>query len=97
MSSSRQDRILAQLVNKATNSGMSSMHAACLVKGGKICHVMNNSTREFINGHRMSSTHAEIASIHHWLKKERRRGSQGTKGDPWGRYVGNTNQYWPRG
>ncbi len=78
----RSDRIVSRLIKKASQSDMESMHAACIVNGGKIMNVMNNSHREFINGQRVSSTHAEIAAIHDNLKKPKMNGG-GPAGDIW--------------
>lgn len=69
----RENRIVDHLVKKAYESDMASMHAACIVSGGKILHEGNNSHREFINGHRVSSIHAEIAALHEYLKKTARK------------------------
>lgn len=80
---SRSNRIVSQLVEKACKSDMDSMHAACIVHGGKIISIMNNSQREFINGQRQSSTHAEIATIYNILKRNSRPTGGGPAGDIW--------------
>lgn len=70
--SNKKQNILEVLANEAKKSNMKSLHAAGLVKNGKLLEKGHNSHRELIGGNAVNSTHAEISVIHKLLKTQKK-------------------------